>query len=225
MAKEYTRATTVLGSLPVAASVLYHQTFDHLVSVIIGSLVGDSTVELDPSISFSGPNSLLMKTRAVGAAADDSITISDLLPLPPSKQTLFTLRFSSPNMSPTKTLTFTFEFLDGTARFVAVLIYDQAAKTLSYVDEGGSPVVIASFSAVLVSNMFHFLAISIDFASNRWVAVQFNDLLVNLSGVPLQTSAVAASARAQFFIEGVTAGAATLALNIDELAIIDGRLI
>ena len=224
MAKEYTRAITTLGSLPVAAAILYHQPFEHLVG-LAGVVAGaGSTVELDPSLAFTGANSLYTSTRTTGAAEDDSAELSDIFQNPPSGQVLFSMRFRFPDFSKLKTLTTKVEFLDGTNRHMATFIYNTADDTFSYVDEGGSPVTLVTFPRILTNDMWSILNISVDFSANQFVAVQLNDTIYDLSGVPLEDAAVAAGPRSQYIITALTAGAAAVAFSLDEVAIIDGRL-
>lgn len=224
MAVEYVRQTSGLGQLPVSSGIIYHNDFDDLIALSEGGTGGDTVFELDPSLSFSGASSLLLSTRATGAAANDFIQGIFNTPLPPSGLVSFALRYRSGSFATMQKVLFEQNNYDGDSRFKAQIYFDPQNDLLRYLDEDNVPQIIPGFTHPLTEDMWHFFRLTCDFARNEYVSLEFDELLFDMSGIPMLEDVVSAAVRLQSFYQVQTSGATAVSSNIDEFTIIEGRL-
>lgn len=224
MAVEYVRQTSGLGQLPVSSGIIYHNAFDDLIALSEGGTGGDTVFELDPSLSFSGASSLLMSTRATAAAPNDFQQALFNTPLPPSGLVTFALRYRSGSFATMQAVKFEQNNYDGDSRFKAQIFFDPQNDVLRYLDADNVPQLIPGFTHPLTENMWHFFRLTCDFSRNQYVSLEFDELLFDMSGIPMLEDVIAAAVRLESFYQIQTAGAAAVSSNIDEFTIIEGRL-
>jgi hypothetical protein len=110
MSKEYTRNVYLLGHIPIAGPIVYHDIFDTPLQWTEVGTGGDTIFELDPSISLIGSQSLHMKTRTASAAKDDFILAEKKLFILPSKILSMMGHFYLPSLTTFSMLLFKFEW-------------------------------------------------------------------------------------------------------------------
>lgn len=224
MGKEYTRAISVSGSLPISGQVLYHNDFENHVDLVEAGSGGDTIFELDPNLSFSGAQSLHLSTRVTGITGDDFNSATLLTPLPVSKQPTLDFRFRSDDFNKMDFFVFSMIMYDGVSLVEAGLKWSQATNELGIIGAGGVIVPLVTLGAVPKSDMFHHFQLSFDMVAKRYFSVTFDGIQAFPDGQVgrEQASTVAPHLAPKAFIEQRLA--AQVDLWLDEFVVIDGRV-
>ncbi len=219
MGKEYTRAIAVLGNLPIAGQIVMSDDFEHLLhwAQYIGE--GDSVFELDPSLAKQGNQSLYMKTRTTTSTEDDIIGITRSFHLLPSHVMTFLGSFRYPSRSVIKKLTILLNYYSGSRLRIPQIHFNPNTPSWELEDEAETPIAITNFDVVLSHNAWHMFILKVNFATSKYLSLQVDHLLADLSAYSFVNVAVEEPSllSADVFIQ--TAGANPASINLDEFLI------
>ena len=219
MAKEYTRALTTLGIIPIAGQIILHDDFEQLLKFtqLLGE--GDSIFELDPSLCKQGSQSLHLKTRTAEAAIGDAIQANTLTHLLPSKILTFIGSFRLPSNTTPAFLQFAFTFDDGSVAYVSAVNFNPNTPDWEYQTTGSALISIPGSDIQLAPLCWHQVILKIDFATKKYISFSVDNLFADLSSIALDTTGSASQITftPAFTIE--TAGAAPTEVNFDEFII------
>lgn len=221
MSKEYTRQIASIGIIPLAGPILFHDNFNSLLHFSIAATEGDYIAELDPSISFIGPQSLNLKTRTTDTALDDHVTITASTHLHPSKIVALSTRFLSPDFSKMSSLLFTLVFYDGANIYATAIKFLPATPAFQYLSATDEFTPIPNSAYTPLINAWHSLTLKTDFLNNNYVSLDIDHLHFNLSS--LNTILFAGDSEIGLTSETkiITAGASPAQLRIDEYSLIE----
>lgn len=220
MTKEYIRTVTTRGTIPVSELVLFHSNFEHLIGFSKGVGIGDAIFELDPNLSFSGAQSLHIKTRTTDTAEDDEIQAFLQSHLPPTKNVSLLARFYSPTFTTLKTLLFQLEWYDGTNVHRAFIKYYEAVPKLTYLNSGGTETDLPDLDHVLHFLSWHSFNFPVDFMNNKYRSFQLDEINIDLSDLPIYTTESALLPHLRSILSITTAGAAPTELYIDNYIVL-----
>ncbi len=216
MSKEYTRLVTVLGQVPVAGQIIFHDNFDGLLNFTKVGTAGDFIFELDPSVAYKGNHSLKMETRTTGAAGSDEISALHYSHLSSSKLLVASGRFLSSSFDKMAVLRLDFIFYDETNLHRAMLAYTPATPAWAYLNSSNIETPITGAIAKPFAAGWHFYQLTVDFARNVYKSFQIDDQLFDLSDLSIYSfgSAIRRHLRSTIFFN--TVGATAADLNLDE---------
>ncbi len=220
MSKEYTRIITTLGTIPVAGSILFHDDFESLLRFTKTGTGGDDIFELDPTISFSGAQSLHLKTRTTATAEDDEVLTYIKTHLHPSKLVSQIIRLYSPDFTKIKIIDFDIYFYDGVNLNRATVVFTPATPAWTYLDSAGDfpPITGAGFN--ILNAGWHTITLKASFATNKYISLTIDHHHFDLSTLDIrQTSAptVLTHLLSQLFF--TTVGASPAELYLDEYSL------
>lgn len=219
MSREYTRRLTILGQLPIAGSVVFSDDFEDTLKWTKIDGIGDSIFELDPTIAKQGSQSLHMKTRTTGAAQNDKIRANHYSHLLPSKIMTFIATFYCPNYLPMDYTQFDFFWYDGTNLNRGRVSYHPATPGWELVDSSRSPIAIPTLAVPLSVNTFHILILKINFTTGKYLSIQVDHLLVDLSTYTLEIDTNNNDSVLQKQIILNTAGATPCEIYLDQISV------
>ncbi len=216
MSKEYTRLVTVLGQIPVAGQIIFHDDFDGLLNFTKEGTAGDFIFEIDPSIAYKGNHSLKIKTRTAEAAESDEISAVHYSHLSVSKLLVASGRFLSPDFDKMAVLEFDFVLYDETNLNRAKVSYIPSVPSWRYLNSGNVETAIVGATAKPFAAGWHFYELIADFASNVYKSLQIDDQFFDLSGLPIYSFGSLIRRHLRSTIRHQTVGAAPSDLNLDE---------
>ena len=181
MGIEYTRLVTILGQIPFANRIIISDNFEGLLKWQQYEGTGDSIFELDPTIAKHGNQSLYMKTRTTAHAEDDTIGAEKTLHLLPTKILILLNNFLIPSYANTKILDFAISWFDATSIHTAGIRYLTSTYQWQYYSPGETHVNIPNANVPLLENIWHFLKMDINLGENRYISLQIDHMLFDLS--------------------------------------------
>jgi len=221
MSKEYTRIITTLGNVPLAGSVILSDDFESILKWIQSSGTGDSIFELDPTIALRGNQSLYMKTRTTSAAANDKIGANFLTHILPNKIVTFIGSFRYPTYNTMKTLQFEFYWSDGARLYIARCQFLPNTPKWQYINSLGNDTDIPDSDTLLYSNSWHTVILKMDFNTLKYISLQVDHLLFDLSNFSLYDSQPMTTSRFEHYIYITTIGANPTSINLDEIIMLE----
>lgn len=219
MGKEYTRSMSILGSLPVAGQVIFYDNFESLLKWTKTAGEGDSIFELDPSLSQQESQSLHLKTRTTSADIGDEIVAGRNMHLLPSKVLSFACLFHFSANERIEHIQFLFKWHDGSNRHSALIRYRPDNPDWAYQNTTPEFVSIPNSDVLLEALTWHLIVLRINFDTDKYLSLQINNLLFDLSAFPLFTDALATTSYLLKRISIQTSTAFPAALHLDEIII------
>ncbi|MBA7479416.1 hypothetical protein ES707_14850 [subsurface metagenome] len=219
MSKEYTRLVSIVGEIPFANQIVFHDDFEHTLQWTKGGGVGDSIFELSPNISKHGNQSLHLKTRTTGAAQSDAINAERFMHLRPSKLLNLIYNFYSPNLTKAVQINLYFTFADGTNAHESSIRFNPNAPDWQYMPQGKSFTTIAGSELALNNLAWHQAILRVNFATQKYLTLQVDHLLFDLSALSYHISTSGAGLYLGTKIEIVTVDASPAELYIDDVTL------
>ena len=219
MAEEYTRRSTVLGILPIAGQLIFADNFEGLLQWRETGFGGDTIFELDPTVAFTGNQSLYMKTRLTGPAAGQTVTADRNLYFHPSKLLTFSSHFLMPDPTLIERVLFSLLWYDGVTRHRAQVVYFPNTPKWTFLDSAGDATDISGFDVELNLLAWHEVTLKVDFLNDRYLFLQADHLFADLPAQALEPFIQATPTYIQASISIATIGAAPCDLNIDNIAL------
>ncbi len=217
MGKEYTRTLSILGLLPIAGSVIFFDDFEHNMNWTKFVGVGDYILELDPNISKQGKQSLHLKTRTTGAATNDELIITRHVHLLPSKVVSLLSNFLFPDYSKILHVMFTIEWYDGINSNISRVKFSPNTPKWEYFDSGGEYQNLPDLAIGLSNDGWHNLQLLCNFSTSKFLSLQVDHLLVDLSAHALRVVEVPADLRLHLTIDLKTIGNNPAQMRIDNI--------
>ncbi|MBA7482492.1 hypothetical protein ES705_33238 [subsurface metagenome] len=219
MGQEYTRSLTTLGLLPISGSVLFYDNFECLLHFTRFGTSGDYIFELDPSIAFSGSQSLNTKTRTTGTAPGDNINASLLSHLSPAKILTHTVRLLSPDFTKIDVLQIMHHFYDGTDINTASIYFYPNTPVWKYLDSSNAEQSIANSGFNLFNDGWHLLTLKINYLTGKYLSLTIDDVIFDLStyAIYINTNPTLRHLDSQCYFK--TIGAAPAQLRLDEFSL------
>ncbi len=221
MGEEYTRRISILGNIPALGPVsLFDDLLDPLKWTESGT-GGDTIFELDPSFSFSGKNSLHLKTRTAGAAQNDTITASRLVHIPPSKKVIASSVFYIPSKTAVLFMSFEFIYYDGTNHHTANILYYPGTPNWRYADADAGYTAIPDSGNQLLITAWHRLTFGIDFNNDLYGLVKINGRTFNLAAIPIYSDTGPPDEHLKVSVNIIAAGAAPAEAWLDTILAVE----
>ncbi len=219
MGKEYTRPVTVLGNIPVSGQVIFQDDFEGLLQWVQEAGDGDSIFELDPSLAFSGNQSLHMKTRTVDAAPRDVIRAIRLIHCLPSKFITLACRFYIPIFGVTDHSYIRLQFYDGAnVRTAQIFFYPQTPEW-KFLNSGETETIIPDSDIPLSAYVWHYAILRINFNTGYYTSLQVDHLHFDLSAQALFTDPNTVISHLNVATAIITDGIDPTSINIDSITI------
>lgn len=187
MGKEYTRQITALGITPNHGPILYQDNFEDVLKWEKVGGVGDSFLELDPSLAFSGNQSLHLKTRTTSPAENDNIAADLYTYISPSKKLSHIFYFSSPAFAAMKQLLTVFSYFDGTNIHDYGIQLNPQTPIWQYRNSGGSLTDIPSSGVLPYNNTWHRFLINVNLNTKKYISLSFDNHFFDLSALSYHT--------------------------------------
>ncbi len=219
MAKEYIRPVTLLGQIPFANRVVLSDDFESLLHWSHDGTGGDYVLELDPSLSKHGNQSLYMKTRTTLHAEDDTVGARRNVHLLPTKVLTLLCNFLIPDGTKTKAMEYTFDWYDGTLIHNAAIIYTLADHQWKYYGSGEAYVNIPDANVPLQDGTFHLLKLDINLGNDTYISLQIDHMIYDLSALSLFSESNEGGSRLVATAIAHASADDPGSLNIDDLAI------
>lgn len=219
MGKEYTRDITIFGNIPLEGKIIFFDDFSGPLKWLESGTGGDTFFELDPTIAFTGLQSLFLQTRTTGAAEDDEIIATRSTHLLPSKTVAFLSRIISYDLGDLKFLFIKIYFYSGTNQYITSIRYTPSTQEWHFLNSSNTYSLLALTYPYIVTNTFHRLALLVNFSTNYYHSFQFNDQSIDLSSYPLRSIVSAGDSRLQTIIHAVATAGAPFSFNIDQITL------
>ncbi|MBA7538213.1 hypothetical protein ES705_30487 [subsurface metagenome] len=189
MSREYTRRVSILGNIPVLGPVTLFDEFDDPIKWTKGGPGGDFIFEHDPNYSFNGRQSLHMKTRTTDSTANDIITATRYVHIPPTSKILTAFLFSTPDRSKIDFLSLELTYDNGITAYISRLVFLPLTPTWQYNNSAGVNTNIPESTRPLKDSTWHRIAFATDFLNNKHIHALINRDLFDLSSLDLSTGA------------------------------------
>ncbi len=222
MSKEYTRSLTILGSIPIAGSVLFHDDFESLLNWTQAQGAGDSIFELDPSLAFNGKQSLRMKTRTTDSAEGDPISAIHYFRLGPTKTISATVIFNIASNTPIEQFVLSLIFYDGTNKHWGAVYYRPGVPDFAYRIDATTYSTITGSETLLLCPGWHSLTLNIDFNALLYHSMIIDHLPFDLSSVTIFSDTNPTDSHLFTSIGIETDSANPAEINIDDVIYTEG---
>lgn len=189
MGKEYTRLLTIVPAAGPTPGSVFFEDFSNILRFTKVSTGGDEIFELDPTISMLGPQSLHMKTRTTGSAANDIISALILHHLTPTNFVTFTSIFQLPDVTRIKILRFTLKLIDGVNLIEGIITFTPATPKWEYDNVGGVPTLIANSGFSIRASCWHRFTLTVNFDTNLYISCYIDQIPLPIPNFPLHFAA------------------------------------
>lgn len=174
MGKEYTRVFTIAGHPALSPGIICLDDMDQLLKWAQYSGPGDSIFELDPSVSYTGNNSLHLKSRTTTATDGDQIGADRHLHYPSSQKVTYNFLFRPNNPSFTEFISFDCSFFDGVDKHWADIRFYPNVPNWQYLNSGGTYTIIPNSAFKIHTDAWGLFSMTIDFTTKEYVNAIIN---------------------------------------------------
>ncbi len=216
MSKEYTRQITALGITPNHGPILYQDDFEHTLNWVKSGGVGDAFLELDPSLAFSGNQSLHLKTRTTDPAENDNIAADLLTYISPSKKLSHAFFFRSPSFDAIKQILFSAGYYDGTDIHDYSIQFNPPTPIWQYRDSGGILQDIPSSALIPRISAWHRFLLNINLNTEKYISFSFDNHFFDLSDLSYHVDTSVTLTHHKTQIKIWAEGAAPADLSVDD---------
>lgn len=219
MSKEYTRRISTLGNVPSQGPFIFFDDFEALLKWTKYDGPGDSIYELDPTIAYSGNQSLHIKSRTTNATENDIIGTRIKLFMTPSKKLNQSMIFRSPDFTKIKTIDFYHTLDDTLTLHFPTIRFSPAGPKWQYLDSAGDPQDIPGAIYPLSVNAWHRLHLLADLNTNKFISMSIDSRHYDLSNISIEAYSPGVNMYLDITAFIVTAGAAPAEIYIDDFLV------
>ena len=219
MSREYTRRISVVGNVPSHGPFIFFDNFEDLLKWTKYDGPGDSIYELDPTIAYSGNQSLYIKSRTTGAAEDDIIGTRIQLHMTSPKKLNQAMHFRSPAWEKIKKLQFYHTLDDALTLHTPTIQYLPNVPKWQYFDTNNVAQDIPGATYRLLGNAWHRLQLLADLNSDKYISMMIDSRYYDLSAFSLFTDTPGTGMYLDVIINTFTMGAEPSELYIDDFLI------
>ncbi len=219
MGREYTRQITTVGIIPVADQILVLDDFSGLLKWTKDGGTGDAIFELDPTFAYKGNQSLHLKTRTVDAAEYDYISAERSIFMSKSKVLSFSVPFYLPSLTTQDYIKFSFQWTDDTNAHSCIVKYYPGTPDWRVNTASGVDTPIANTDVDLYPSTWHLMILKANFAADKYISLQLDHLLFDLSTLPIYAFASVTDIRLQVSLMMITNGAAPTEIYFGEVLV------
>jgi len=214
MGEEYTRRVTVVGSLPVEGSLIFHDDFESTFRWA-SAAEGNGAATKSATRSRSKANSMKLTTDSGTPASGQTCEGKIQLALPPSQRVQCVAYFRIDTLTSFATLTQRLEFFDGVNKLSAGIRMDVTNEILQSRSAGGWANITGSDIDINTGGWNRF-AFTIDYQTSKYISADINHLRLDLSAVELVSSASAVAGKLDYFFGITNDGANQITAYIDD---------
>ncbi|MBA7710392.1 hypothetical protein ES703_119334 [subsurface metagenome] len=180
---------------------------------------GDSVFELDATLAYKSNQSLHMKTRTTDAAQNDMISASRSLFVGKSKTLSVAIPFYLPALDTQNYIQFSFQWTDGAKCHSCDLRYYPSTPDWRANTASGTYTPIVGSDVSLYTSTWHMMVLKADFITGKYISLQLDHLLLDLSALPLYVFTSSTDVRLQVSFMIITSGAAPTEISLGEVLI------
>lgn len=220
MGKEYLRSVTAPGLSPYAPSLLLFDDFEHIIKPFFEGTGDDDVHEIDPSLAFTGSNSLILKTRTTGPGAGDYLNAIYYTYAPPSLQIHGEIRFNYPTIGTVQSIRFLVDFYNGSFIYHFALSYLPNVPKWQYLDYQEADQDLTGALSTLMVDTWHRLAFHLDLKNLLYSPSHIDHASLEVPSVAPFKGVATTSFLLMLKMRIQTAGAAPASCNFDNITLI-----
>lgn len=189
MPKEYLPSQTILGTVPLAESIIYFDDFESSIQWNLSGTGADYRVDVVSDRSFTGAYCMDLISRSAYAAADEVHAYRDLY-LPVSQRVRLVCHFMVIDLDNTSDLQFRIQHTDGATDVYSLFLvqYDTANFRWEYYN-GTTWVTITGMTQYMYSTGWNRLTLDVDVGNSLYTTIECNDVSASIATLVPSTGA------------------------------------
>lgn len=221
MGKEYTRSLSIIGNVPSLGSVIYFDDFETGFDWYTEG-IGTEIAEKSNEAPYQGAYSMKLGTQASTPLEADWVKASRYIPVPSSKLMVIEFLIFSNTSKPFGDLELYFQSDDLSNIKKSAFFWDFDTKLWHYRNSAGSYTSIPGSSFKPTGKSWSRVRAVIDLYSNKYVSLQINNIVLDLSAHSFSVEASADASTALVWLRVYSSADGTEAITyIDNFLITD----